>query len=486
MENENLFNEEHEATYCPEDNKLRLYVGRVPREEFLALRSEGWTSTPKQDCDFVATWKPERQDTAEAYAGTVGDEDQDPADRAADRAERFAGYRDKRTHEAQGHADRYDEGPDVHGYQNKDKAVKAADRHDKQATRALSSWDKAEYWTSRTAGVISNALYLSRPDVRMGRIKGLETDLRRYEASPNYYGRWTQHTKNRIAYEEAMLEAVGGRAAVVEMEKGGTYGGFVITRVNKSAASGNVVSLRVINSKGEETHWDIERETAGQYLAPTEESKMALADFVKARAAATKAKNAGKPKLLNPTEKEAQKLQDLMNETARKASNGKATPQKILVLTQAQYSANSGGCYAQLETKDFRQGGKKQHFKHQQKEGLPTLCKLRTGPTTGEGMGYYSASACRIVVISDKKQHDLPADLFKRCPEESAREEVAKNPKRFKRIHEALYSGKKEFADLTEHDQAFFSKASLGGYLIQGHPSGKGWELIRSAEKATA
>ena len=41
------------ATYCPEDNKLRLYVGRVPRDEYLELRAGKWKSTPKQDCDFV-------------------------------------------------------------------------------------------------------------------------------------------------------------------------------------------------------------------------------------------------------------------------------------------------------------------------------------------------------------------------------------------------------------------------------------------------
>ena len=46
------------ATYCPEDNKLRLYVGRVPREEYLKLRAEGWTALHKQreagGGDFVA------------------------------------------------------------------------------------------------------------------------------------------------------------------------------------------------------------------------------------------------------------------------------------------------------------------------------------------------------------------------------------------------------------------------------------------------
>ena len=27
------------ATYSPEDNKLRLYVGRVPRDEYLLLKA---------------------------------------------------------------------------------------------------------------------------------------------------------------------------------------------------------------------------------------------------------------------------------------------------------------------------------------------------------------------------------------------------------------------------------------------------------------
>lgn len=52
------------ATYCPEDNKLRLYCGRVPRDDYVALRSLGFQSTPKQDCDFVAVWTPYREDAA--------------------------------------------------------------------------------------------------------------------------------------------------------------------------------------------------------------------------------------------------------------------------------------------------------------------------------------------------------------------------------------------------------------------------------------
>jgi len=91
MKDQDLFSEDHEATYCPEDNKIRLYVGHLPRPEYDALRAEGWTSTPKQSKagqgEFAAVWSTRREDTAQSYAGFIGDEDTGPTDRAADRAE---------------------------------------------------------------------------------------------------------------------------------------------------------------------------------------------------------------------------------------------------------------------------------------------------------------------------------------------------------------------------------------------------------------
>lgn len=196
-----------EATYCPEDNKLRLYVGRVTREEFLALRAEGWTVTPKQreagGCDFVAVWTPERRDTALLYGeGVIGDEDQSPAERAADRAERFGGYRDKRFTEATGHADAYDAQPMAHGYQSQARAERAAARHDRIGDRATDAWGKAEYWQQRTAGVIAHALHVSTPAVRMGRIKELEADLRRVEKSLSEYAAKYRTWQNIAAMED--------------------------------------------------------------------------------------------------------------------------------------------------------------------------------------------------------------------------------------------------------------------------------------------
>lgn len=71
------------ATYSPEDNKLRLYIGRVPRPEYEKLKAEGWRALYKQreagGGDFAATWTPSRRDTALEYAGVIEDEDMGPA-----------------------------------------------------------------------------------------------------------------------------------------------------------------------------------------------------------------------------------------------------------------------------------------------------------------------------------------------------------------------------------------------------------------------
>lgn len=163
----------------------------MPRAEYDALRAEGWTTTPKQSeagqGEFAATWTPEREDTATSYAGIVGDEDAGPGERAADRAERFRGYLGTHMEEATGQADRYEGTDPAHGFQNAERAERAAGRHDRLAARAINLWEKAEHWEQRTRGVISHALYVSAPGVRMGRIKKLEADLRNSEKDAAEY-----------------------------------------------------------------------------------------------------------------------------------------------------------------------------------------------------------------------------------------------------------------------------------------------------------
>jgi hypothetical protein len=515
------------ATYCPEDNKLRLYVGRVPRDEYLQLRADGWKSTPKQDCDFVATWSPSREDTALEYADYIDDEDMSPAERAADRAERFGYYRDKRRAEAHDHADRFDAGPAVHGYQSQDKADRAANRHNRQRLNACTQWSKAEYWQTRTAGVISHALHVSSASVRRGRILKLEAEQRKNikecekyiqqrqhkhdvynsiagnrelilsaywtyslqsndiepagddgnytldqarlataitmadsysdkgkaliagELDPVTYakdwladsperpadyvpnGRWHNHYTLRIAYENQMLEAAGGKASVVEMIPGGFWDGDQIHRVNRSPVTKLATSLSVMAAAGKhEYSWqipadakphlqtvNIERCGEGHYRAPTDEELEAFKAVKKGIQAETKKRNAGKPKLINPTNEDAERLQSELNDYAQSRKNCQDVERSaVWYMTQEEYKKRSGGSYSPCETRHVRRGPRldrvRRDLHNQDMNKREIVCKVRA---SSSGSWY---SAWRVVVITDKPQKPLPDWTYTEAVEE--------------------------------------------------------------------
>jgi len=547
------------ATYCPEDNKLRLYVGRVPRPEYDALRAEGWTSTPKQSCQFVAHWTPERRDTALAYGeGMIEDEDQSPAERAADRAERFAGYREKRTDEATGRADRYDAGPQAHGFQSQARAERSAARHDRIADRAGDAWSKAEYWQRRTAGVISHALHVCTPDVRMGRIKILETEIRKAEkaraeyvetfarwtecaamtdpaaqakraellagflhrydykhprpdevinshikasgtslctlldmerneygksitgaeacamffarhGAPSGEGDWLTHYRLRLAYENQMMEAAGGRAALVEMAVGGWIGGKQIRKVVRSSVTQQVTSVEIMGTF-RRSHYDhkagesvftvtqsphlvnVERLTADVYTPPTPEDIAAMEKLLKDERAARKAAAPPTIPLVNPTDADAERLQaawNNQNEGNRWSYSGDDKgPPKVARMTQAQYSAASGGSYARGETVEITGGGfKRNSGGSMDRPDCPTVAKVRS-------WGY------RVVILTDKPQKAF-ASVVWHDPRPDIAAELAEH---LPELRKAL--GVSWLHDMTEEQTALVYRARIVGYAF--------------------
>ena len=511
-----LCRDDYAATYCPEDNKLRLYTGRVERSTYDWLRALGYSSTPKQDCDFVAVWTPAREDAALALIGDgddIGDEDQTPEDRAADRAERFGGYREKRRAEAHGYADTYDAGDDATGSQNAERAERQAARRDRTGRRACSQWSKAEYWQHRTAGVISHALHVSKPHVRRGRILRLEAEQRKHAATieraqeafdswqrvlslpdaderitfdgdgcaqrinskalalaynlANFLsrgwnhthprtgevssidshltdtrdpitareaatlalgaserptvGRWGAHYELRLAYERQMIDAAGGSAADAEMEPGGLLGRYLITKVNKSRATGAVVSVNVwaprdgnegydYRRRGDTMLINIQRMGESAYRPPTDASRAQLAEFQREQKAKTKKANAAKPKLINPTNEDAERLQAALNkqhEDKRKESSLYAytepEPTPVSYMTQAQYSARSKGDHGPCNTYYIRRGPVMAHGRYGIAERAPIVCKVRGAFPGGSFSRPYS-----VVVLTDKPQKPLP------------------------------------------------------------------------------
>jgi hypothetical protein len=441
-----------------------------------------------------------------SYAGIILDEDQGPEDRAADRAERFGGYLDKRREEAHGFADRYDAGPSVHGYQDYSKAVRAADRHDRIATRACNAWEKAEYWQRRTAGVISHALYHSNPGVRFRRIKDIEAGIRKAEKESEEYdklrklwvnvaaitdsekqkraalcvsnygdyngyyhhprpesassyarehgtslysllsqetdpitgaeaaamflsknpdlngqeSRWLQHQRLRLAYEQQMLEAEGGRAGELEMEVGGWIGKYQILKVNKSNATGRVVSVTVkaplstmysFDKTGKEygpdnprpmvnTVLKVEDCAKSVYRAPTEEDKESLE--TKKAAEPKKPKD---PPLINPTREDAEKLQEIWNDEFAKRCKSWYTPpvrSTVIEMTQNEYTAASKAVYWRNGSIIFvGEDGNETYEQYRGNVKAGAVCRVRRW--------YESSQAYRVIILTDKPQKHLPS-----------------------------------------------------------------------------
>ncbi len=167
---------DHSATYSPEDNKLRIYPAyRLPRAEYDAIKSAGFKWAPKQELFVCPRWTPEAEDAALDLCGDIGDEEQPAAERAAERAERFDGYRENRLGEARQAASRFDST----GWRIAHARLSSNRRREQARTRGVSRWECAEYWRHRVAGVLSHSDYKDRADVRHRRIQGLESDRRK-------------------------------------------------------------------------------------------------------------------------------------------------------------------------------------------------------------------------------------------------------------------------------------------------------------------
>jgi protein-L-isoaspartate O-methyltransferase len=180
------------ATYSPEDNKLRLSAAsRLSPELYARVKAAGFSWAPKQEIFVAPAWSPEREDLLLELCGEIDAEDTTAEERAADRAERFEGYRKRRADEAHrarkavsAIADNIPMGqPILVGHHSERHARKDADRIENGMRKAVNLWKTSEYWQRRARAAMSHAGYLSRPDVRARRIKTLEAEQRKAQRS---------------------------------------------------------------------------------------------------------------------------------------------------------------------------------------------------------------------------------------------------------------------------------------------------------------
>lgn len=193
------------ATYSPDDNKLRLYAAtRLDPETYAKVRAAGFIWAPKQGLFVAPMWTPSREDLLLDLCGEIGDEDTSLVDRAEARAERFDGYRESRTADAESArravsaiADNIPLGqPILVGHHSERRARKDAERIETGMRKAVRMWDTAQYWQSRAAGALGHAKYKELPTVRARRIKTLEAERRKrqrqQDESKRLIGLWGQ------------------------------------------------------------------------------------------------------------------------------------------------------------------------------------------------------------------------------------------------------------------------------------------------------
>jgi predicted RNA methylase len=178
------------ATYSPDDNKLRLYtVARLDEETYKRVHAAGFRWAPRQKLFVAPMWTPEREDLLVEMCGEMDDEDTSLVDRAAERAERFENYSEKRAADADrarkavsAIADNIPFGqPILVGHHSERHARRDAERIENGMRRAVKMWRTSTYWTQRAAGALAHARYKELPNVRARRIKKIESDKRRIE-----------------------------------------------------------------------------------------------------------------------------------------------------------------------------------------------------------------------------------------------------------------------------------------------------------------
>jgi len=178
------------ATYSPEDNKLRLYSEeRLDSETYAKVKAAGFRWAPQQKLFVAPAWTPGRESLLLDLCGEVGDEDTSLAARAEERAERFEDYSEKRAGDAEAARQRVEQitdgiplgQPILVGHHSERRARKHAQQIENGMRKAVNLWRTSQYWQDRAAGALRLAKYKERPEVRARRIKGIEADRRKQE-----------------------------------------------------------------------------------------------------------------------------------------------------------------------------------------------------------------------------------------------------------------------------------------------------------------
>lgn len=210
-----------------------------------------------------------------------------------------------------------------------------------------------------------------------------------------YRARCISHTLNRLAYETLELGGVARfkeELSAVILQKFLRTHGADTPKCKKSALGWSASSsvdfpLHVADGNNidlSDEEWRDLMEQSG-YEVPDK--------IIRRQSTKTQAP------LINPSDEDAKRLQNIWNEDAAKKKYG--SPSELLEMNQKNYSVNSNGDYGRYQSIPLDASGRR-IYRGRGGSTVTAVCRVRVGA----GSGFYGAD--RIIVIIDKPQKSVP------------------------------------------------------------------------------
>jgi len=155
-----------QATYSPEDNKIRLYAdARLDDETYARIKAAGFKWAPRQELFVAPSWNVPREDLAIELAGEIEPEEMTLAERAQAKSDRLADIADKRAEQANAFrnaarniSERFAGGqPILVGHHSERKARKDKERMHSADSNAVKASQAVGYWLYRAESVERHA-----------------------------------------------------------------------------------------------------------------------------------------------------------------------------------------------------------------------------------------------------------------------------------------------------------------------------------------
>lgn len=263
-----------QATYSPEDNKLRLYASsRLDSKTYERVKKAGFSWATRQKLFVAQMWTPEREDLLLELCGSIEPEETTLRDRAESKAERLSAACEKAqaaSDDAHAKANKTLEKfwggqPILVGHHSEARARREHARIDANMRKSVDGHAKAQELSDKAAASLKHAEHKNSIDTRLNRIKRLESDLKRVEKNLTLntdddrqrLERWRKHYIARLEHDNNALKAQGyespkppTRAKVAPIVNYPGEGFMHMTKAEYAGINGRLLKISASNEVG--------------------------------------------------------------------------------------------------------------------------------------------------------------------------------------------------------------------------------------------